>query len=187
MIGWTTQVAGAVADAYDFSAFGTVVDVGGGYGTLLAAILRSNPTARGILFDQPHVVAGAEDLLTAAGVADRCTRVGGDFFALVPPGGDAYVLAQIVHDWDDEHSVAILTQCRHAMPPHGKLLLVELVVPAGEEPFLGKWLDLHMLVMANGRERTAAEYEVLVRRAGFALTRVVPTPAGPSVVEAVPL
>jgi hypothetical protein len=186
MIGWTTQVAGAVAGTYDFSPFGTVVDVGGGYGTLLAAILRRYPTARGILFDQPHVVSGAKSLLTAAGVADRCRCLGGDFFAAVPPGGDAYVLAQILHDWDDEHSVAILTQCRRVMSAQSKLLVVELVLPPGEEPFFGKWLDLHMLVMTNGRERTAAEYDALFRAARFALARVVPTSPGPSVVEAVP-
>ena len=187
MIGWTTQVAGAVASTYDFSPFGTVVDVGGGYGTLLAAILQRNPNPRGVLFDQPHVVADAEDFLTTAGVADRCARVGGDFFAAVPAGGDAYVLSQILHDWDDERCVAILQQCRRAMPDHGKLLVVELVLPEGEEPFFGKWLDLHMLVMAGGRERTAAEYDALFRAAGFALTRVIPTPPGPSVVEAAPI
>ena len=187
MTGWTTQLAGAVVDAYDFSPFETIVDVGGGYGTLLAAILRRNPAARGILFDQPHVVAAAEEHLAAAGVADRCTTVGGDFFVEVPAGGDAYVLAQILHDWDDERSVAILRQCRRAMPAHGKLLVVELVLPPGEEPFFGKWLDLHMLVMAGARERTAAEYDALFRAAGFALARVVPTPAGPSIVEAVPV
>ena len=187
MIGWTNQVAGAVAGTFDFSPFGTIVDVGGGYGTLLAAILRGNPRARGILFDQPHVVASAEGLLAAAGVADRCARVGGDFFAAVPAGGDAYLLAQILHDWDDERCVTILAQCRRAIPDHGKLLVVELVLPTSEEPFFGKWLDLHMLVMAGGRERTAAEYDALFQAAGFRLTRVVPTAPGPSVVEAVPV
>jgi hypothetical protein len=185
MIGWTDQVAAAVAGTYDFSPFGTVVDVGGGYGALLAAILRRNPTARGILFDQPHVVESAEELLATDGIADRCACVAGDFFVEVPAGGDAYVLAQILHDWDDERCVTILERCRRAMPPHGKLLVVELVLPPGEEPFFGKWLDLHMLVMAGGRERTAAEYDALFRPAGLALARVIPTPPGPSVVEAV--
>lgn len=186
MTGWTTQLAAAVAHAYDFSPFGTVIDVGGSYGTLLAAILRRHPRARGILFDQPHVAAAAAEHLAAAGIADRCTAVGGDFFVAVPPGGDAYVLAQILHDWDDERSVAILRQCRRAMPDHGKLLVVELVLPAGEQPFLGKWLDLHMLVLLGARERTAAQYDALFQAAGFRLARVVPTPPGPSVVEAVP-
>lgn len=187
LVGYTNQVARGVVSAYDFSAFETIVDVGGGYGALLAAVLRSVPTARGVLFDQPHVVAGAEGLLTAAGVADRCARVGGDFFGAVPAGGDAYILSQILHDWDDERSLAILAQCHRAVPARGKLLIVEFVLPPGNEPFFGKWLDLHMLVVASGRERTAAEYEALLRAAGFALARIVPTAAGPSVVEAAPL
>jgi hypothetical protein len=105
----------------------------------------------------------------------------------MPAGGDAYVLSQILHDWDDERCVAILRQCRRAMPEHGKLLVVELVLPPGDELSLGKWLDLHMLVLLGGRERTAAEYDTLFRAAGFKLERVVPTPPGPSVVEAVPV
>ena len=187
MTGWTAQLTGAVLDAYDFSLFKTVVDVGGSYGTLLAAILRSNPASRGILFDQPHVVATAGQQLAGAGVADRCSTVGGDFFIDVPAGGDAYVLAQILHDWDDDRSVAILRQCRRAIPTHGRLLVIELVLPTGEEPSFGKWLDLHMLVLVGARERTATEYDALFRRAGFSLLRVVPTSAGPSLVEAVPV
>jgi hypothetical protein len=187
MTGWTTQLVGAVVDAYDFSPFQTIVDVGGGYGTLLVAMLRSNPAARGILFDQPHVIAAAGEQMVVAGVAERCTTVGGDFFVEVPAGGDAYVLAQILHDWNDERSVAILQQCRRVMPAHGKLLVIELVLPPGEDPFFGKWLDLHMLVLVGARERTAAEYGALFHAAGFELARVVPPPAGPSVVEAVPI
>lgn len=187
MTGWTAQLARAVVDSYDFSPFGTVVDVGGNQGTLLAAILRSQPSVRGVLFDLPHVVASAEELLTAAGVADRCARVGGDFFEAVPTGGGAYVLASVLHDWDDDRCVAILTRCREVMQDHGKLLVVELVLPEGDEPFFGKWLDLHMLVMASGRERTASEYGTLFQAAGFELARVVPTPAGASIVEGVPV
>ncbi len=187
MTGWTQQLVGAVVDTYDFSPFHTVVDVGGGYGALLATILRNNPGTRGILFEQPHVIASAEEELVAAGVADRCTFVGGDFFVEVPAGGDAYVLSQILHDWDDERCVAILGQCRRAMPDHGKLLVVELVLPPGDDPFLGKWLDLHMLVLLGGRERMATEYDALFRAAGFKLARVVPTSPGPSVVEAIPV
>ena len=186
MTSWTNQLVIGVAHAYDFSPFGTVVDVGGGHGALLASMLERNPGLHGILFDQPHVVAEAGDHLVAAGVADRTMTVGGDFFVAVPPGGDAYVLSQILHDWDDERSVAILRQCRQAIPDHGKLLVVELVLPAGDEPFFGKWLDLHMLAIPGGRERTAAEYDALFRAAGFALTRVIPTAAGPSIVEGVP-
>ena len=187
MTGWTTQLVDAVIDAYDFSRFGTIVDVGGSYGTLLAAVLRSNQTASGILFDQPHVAAAAKAHLASAGMAERCQTVGGDFFVEVPTGGDAYLLAQILHDWDDECSTAILRQCRRAMPVHGKLLMIELLLPPGEEPFFGKWLDLHILVMAPGaRERTAEEYRALLDSAGFELARVIPTRAGPGIVEALP-
>ena len=187
MVGWTNQVTNAVVAAYDFSPFGVVADVGGGHGALLAAILKSNPPVRGILFDLPHVVEGAEPFLTAAGVADRCARVGGDFFAEMPKGADAYVLSQILHDWDDERSVAILRQVRRVMPDHGKLLVVELVLPEGNDPFLGKWLDLHMLVLLGGQERTVAQYATLLREAGFELTGVVPTSAQQSIVEALPV
>jgi hypothetical protein len=187
LVNYTNQVAQGVVGTYDFSSFKTVVDVGGGYGALVAAILRNVPTAQGVLFDQPHVVAGAESFLTAAGVADRCARVGGDFFAAVPDGGDAYVLSQILHDWDDQRSLAILAQCRRAMPAHAKLLVVEFVLPSGNEPFFGKWLDLHMLVVTSGRERTGTEFDALLRASGFALARIIPTSAGPSVVEAVPV
>jgi O-methyltransferase domain/Dimerisation domain len=185
MTGYTNQLVSAVVDAYDFSPFQSIVDVGGSYGTLLAAILQRNPNATGILFDQPHVVTAAADQLSAAGVAHRCTAVGGDFFVDVPGGCDAYLLAQILHDWDDERCVTILRQCRRVIADDGKLLAVELVLPEGEEPFFGKWLDLHMLVMSRGRERTAIEYGSLLSDAGFAMTRVVPTPVGPSIVEAI--
>jgi hypothetical protein len=141
--------------------------------------------ANGILFDQPHVAAAAKGHLVAAGVADRCKTIGGDFFVEVPSGEDMYLLAQILHDWDDERSTGILRQCRRAMPAHGKLLIVELVLPPGEEPFFGKRLDLHMLVLLGARERTAEEYKALLASAGFELARVIPT-RGPSIVEAVP-
>ena len=187
MTNWTTQVAVAVAGAYDFSRFGTVVDVGGNQGTLLAAILRGYPNAHGILFDLPHVVASARDHLEAAGIQSRCRIIGGDFFKEVPPEGDAYLLAQILHDWDDERCIAILVQCRRVMSDEGRLLVVELVLPEGNDPFFGKWLDMHMLVMASGRERTLDQYRKLLQMGGFEVTRVVPTPAGSSVVEARPV
>jgi O-methyltransferase domain/Dimerisation domain len=184
MVDWTKRVASAVVAAYDFSSFDTVIDVGGGYGALLTEILRSNPGTRGILFDQPHVVADAASFLHSTGVSERCTSVGGDFFADVPPGGDAYLLAQILHDWGDAQNLTILSRCRSAMPAHARLLVVELVLPETDEPNFGKWLDLHMLAVARGRERTAAEYADLLRTAGFKLTRIVPTESGTSVVEA---
>ena len=187
MIGYTHQVANAVAATYDFAPFNSVVDVGGGYGTLLAAILRDHPAARGVLFDVPHVIDAAQGFLHTTGVADRCTSVAGDFFAAVPAGGDAYVLSQILHDWEDEQCLTILKHTRQVTPKQGKLLVVELVIPPGNEPSFGKWLDLHMLAIPGGRERTEAEYSTLFRDAGFELTNIVPTSAGPSVVEAVPV
>lgn len=187
MIAYTHQVANAVTATYDFSAFSAVADVGGGYGTLLATILQSNPTARGILFDVPHVIDAAQGFLNTTGVADRCTGIAGDFFTAVPAGADAYVLSQILHDWEDEQCLTILKHTRRVTPKQGKLLVVELVIPPGNEPSFGKWLDLHMLAIPGGRERTEAEYRTLFRDAGFELTNIVPTPAGPSVVEAVPV
>ncbi|MFC5740525.1 methyltransferase [Dyella tabacisoli] len=186
-VGYSKEVVGAVVAAYDFSPFNTIVDVGAGYGALLTAILRGQPNARGILFDQPHVADAAKEPLALAGVAERCSTVGGDFFVKVPAGGDAYVLSLLLHDWDDERSVTILRHCREAMPAHAKLLIVELVLLPGEEPFFGKWLDLHMLVLLGARERTVSEFEALFHASGFELSRIVPTSSGLSVVEAVPV
>lgn len=185
MTGWTTQVADAVVAAYDFARMNTIVDVGGGHGLLLTTILRAHPSMRGVLLDLPHVVAGAQPLLEAAGVAERCEAVGQDFFASVSDGGDGYILAQILHDWDDERCQIILRNCRQAMRPDGKLLVVEQVLPPANEPSLGKWLDLHMLVLLTGRERTEAEYRALLEAAGFELTKVIPTRSGASIVEGV--
>jgi len=186
MTGLMIQTADAVARSYDFSVFQTVVDVGGNQGKLLAAILKSYPSVLGMLFDLPHVVANAGPVLTSAGVEHRCALRGGDFFDRIPAGGDAYVLASVLHDWDDDRCSAILRGCRQVMPRGGKLLIVEMVLPPGNEPFFGKWVDLHMLVMANGFERTAEDYATLLRAAGFELARLVPTSAGRSILEAVP-
>jgi hypothetical protein len=188
MTSWSSHVAGAVATSYDFSQLGTVVDIGGGHGALLASILQRQPNCRGVLFDLPHVVATAGQPLRAAGVDDRCDLIGGDFFiGPLPADGDAYVLAQILHDWDDDRSLAILTQCRRMMTATSRLLVVEFVIPPGNQPSPGKWLDLHMLVMASGRERTATEFTNLFRAAGFTLTDVVSTPTGLSVIEGHPI
>jgi SAM-dependent methyltransferase len=187
MTGWSAQLDHAVLAAYDFSRFATVVDVGGGYGRLLTSILHAHPVARGVLFDQPHVIAGASELLRAAGLDGRCELVGGDFFVEVPRNGDAYILSQIVHDWNDDRSVAILKTCRRAIAPTGRLLLVEMVIATGNNPDFGKFLDLHMLALVGGRERTQSEYRDLLAEAGFQVTRVVPTAAGASIVEAVPV
>jgi len=177
--------AAAVAEAYDFSAVGTLADIAGGHGTLLAGILRANPAMRGLLFDQPQVIAGAPERLAAEGVAERVELATGDFFAAVPTGADAYLMKYIIHDWDDERALAILANCRRAMPEGARLLLVETVIAEGNAPHFGKLLDLEMLLFTGGRERTEAEYRALLSRAGFRLTRVVPTRSPLSIVEAV--
>jgi O-methyltransferase/methyltransferase family protein len=185
--GYTRQAVVSVVETFDFSPFETIVDIGAGYGPLLIAALRKHPKLRGILFDQPHVAVAARQKLAAAGIAERCTAVGGDFFVEVPAGGDLYVLSLLLHDWDDERSLLILRNCRRAMPASGKLLIVELVLPEGEEPFFGKWLDLHMLALLGAGERTAADFDALFRLAGFRRTRVIPTSSGLSIVEAAPV
>lgn len=179
-----------VVAAYPFHRFGTVVDVGGGHGALLAAVLTANPSVRGVLFDLPDVVAGAGPTLTGAGLGDRCECVGGDFFVTVPPGGDAYLLSNIVHDWDDDRAAKILTNCRAAMGDRGRLLLAEWVLPDNprdDPPWLPLWADLQMLVMTSGgRQRTESEFARLLARAGLRLSGVVATAAGVSLVEAEP-
>jgi O-methyltransferase domain/Dimerisation domain len=183
----TRQDAAAVVAAYDFAEYTKVVDVGGGQGALTAAILRARPGTTAVLFDRPAVVAGAQEMLRAQGVADRCTTVGGDFFESVPEGGDAYVLKDIVHDWDDARANAVLRNCRTAMSGTSRLLVVEKVIPPGSGPFAGKLTDITMLLVASGRERTAEEYRGLLAEAGFAVTRIVPTRTPASVIEAVPV
>jgi hypothetical protein len=177
----------AVLGAYDFSGIGTLVDVGGGNGSNLIGILGKYPQLRGVLYDLPHVVARAEPKLKAAGLADRCTAVGGSFFDSVPPGGDAYHLRHIIHDWDDDKSLTILRRCRGAMRPGARLLVVESVIPPGNERFFGKWLDLNMMVIPGGLERTEAQYRELYEKAGFRLTRIVPTRTEMSVIEGEPV
>lgn len=177
----------AVVDAYDFGAARSVVDIGGGWGGLLCTILAATPEATGVLFDQPSVVEAAESAIDAAGLAGRCTVRGGDFFREVPAGGDVYLLKSVIHDWPDEQAGTILRNCRNAMPPAGRLLLVERIVPAGDDPHPSKPMDLAMLVLLGGRERTPDEYGTLLAGAGFRVTRVVPTTSPSSVIEAVPI
>ncbi len=176
------QAATAIAGAYDFTAARTVVDIAGGQGMLIAAILRANPELRGVLFDQPHVVAGASPLLEAAGIADRCELVSGNFFASVPTG-DTYTLRHILHDWDDEHAIAILRSCAEEMAPGGRTLVIESVIEPGNDPSPAKFLDLMMFVMNGGRERTAEEYRRLFVAAGLRLTRIIPTGGAESLIE----
>ncbi|WP_212761168.1 methyltransferase [Nocardia uniformis] len=184
-------IAQLIPVSYDFSRHHTVVDIGGGDGTVLAEILRGAPTLRGVVFDSPTGVAEATATLTAAGVAQRCRIDAGDFFTAVPDDGDAYVLKNILHDWDDERCVTILERCREAIPEHGRLLIVESVLPevvdtTDPAPYL---TDISMLVNMGGQERTRSEYEQLCRRAGFAITAVHPTllRTSYSIIEATPV
>jgi hypothetical protein len=185
MTGYTTQVAATVAAAYDFSQFGALVDVGGGYGTLLRAILQTNPALHGVLFDLPHVAEDAKKRIAAAGLTERCSIIGGDFFATVPTGGDAYLLKSIIHDWDEERAVTLLRNCHRAMAARSKLLVIEAVLPPGNTSFFHKWADLTMLVITGGRERTEAEYRALFAAADFQLTQIIPTASEMSVIEGV--
>lgn len=185
MTSLSKMVAKAVVAAYDFSSVGKLADIAGGHGSLLAAILRANPHMRGLLFDMPQVITGAHVRLEAEGVAVRCELASGDFFASVPEGADAYLMKHIIHDWDDARALAILKNCHRAMPETGKLLLVEMVVPSGNEPHFGKIQDLEMLLSSGGLERTAEEFRALFAAAGFELTRIIPTASPISVIEGV--
>ena len=173
--------------AYDFSAFNRIVDVGGGAGALLHGILSANPKLRGVLFDLPSVVEGA-DSLRSGSLAARCEIVGGDMFQKVPEGADGYLMRAVIHDWNDEDALKILQVCRRAIPAHGKLLLVDSVLKPSNEPDLGRFNDLTMLAMApGGRERSEVEFRDLLQRSGFALTRVIPATGMLSIVEAHPV
>ncbi|GAY18526.1 methyltransferase [Mycobacterium sp. shizuoka-1] len=175
-----------VVAGYDFGRHSTIVDVGGGHGRLLSAILTAAPASRGVLYDLPDVVADAPALLAEFGLTDRVDVRPGSFFDSVPGGGDAYVLKNIIHDWAHEQALTILRNVRAAIKPGATLLLVEFVIPEHDGEFVGKWVDLEMLVVAGGRERTAEQYRSLLAEAGFRMAAVVPTAAPISVVEAVP-
>lgn len=186
MSSFVPAVAAAVLAAYDFGGFDVVMDVGGGQGALIAAILARNPRQRGILFDQPQVVDGAGPLLRSASVADRCEVVGGDFFVSVPEGADAHVMKWILHDWDDERSIAVLKTCRRAIRPEGTLVVLEAVLAPPNEGARAKFADLNMLAVPGGQERTEEEFARLFAAAGFRLTRTID--AGPriSIIEGKP-
>lgn len=176
----------AIAAASKFSGNQTLVDVGGGHGSLLAAILKANPKLRGVLFDQPSVIARAEkdQHVTAKGIAERCTLESGSFFEAVPKGGDAYIMKSVLHDWNDEECVKILANCRAAMNQKGKVLVVDHVIPPGNDPGWGKLVDIQMLII-GGRERTKKEFAAMFAAARLKLTRVVPTKCPLSIVEGV--
>jgi hypothetical protein len=189
MSAFTAMVAVGVSAACDFSAFRTVIDVGGGDGALLSGILEANPTLRGVVFDLPRVAEPARRRITAAGLGDRCEFVAGDFFESVPSGGDAYMLKHVIHDWDDRRAIGILESCHRAMGPLGKLLIVEAIYP----PRIDRSVDgqgaarndVNMMVCTGGRQRSEAEFRALFDAAGFELARIVPTMAMSSVIEGV--
>jgi hypothetical protein len=175
-----------ITAACDFSSMRRIVDVGAGRGSLLVSILKANPGLAGILFDRPSVVEAAKPFIEARELLSRCELVGGDFFEAVPSGGDAYILQKVLHDWGNDQAVTILKSCHRAMPPHGKLLVCEMVIPPGNEPFVGKVQDLTMLILhPGGGERTAAEFRALFDAAGFTLSRIIPTKTSISVIEGV--
>ena len=186
MTGIHGQETAAVLEAYDFSNIGTLADIGGGNGSNLAAILQKYPAMQGILFDLPHVIERAREPVAAAGVESRCQFATGNFFESAPVGADAYLMRHIIHDWDDEKATTILRNCRAAMPPDGRLLLVESVIPPGNAPFFPKFLDLTMMLIPGGKERTEPEYRQLLSDAGFELQRIVPTTAEIHVIEGAP-
>ncbi len=194
MAGVNASANASVSSSYDFSEMSRVVDVGGGNGSLLAAVLGANPGLHGALLELPEVLDEARPQLAAAGVADRCDLVGGDLLAAtptdpaVPAGYDAYLLRWVLHDFDDDRAVHILEQCRAGMPAQGRLLVVEQVLTADEDPasWVSKFMDLHMLVLFGGQERTESEFRELFRAAGFELRRVIPTGPALSILEAVP-
>jgi DNA-binding transcriptional ArsR family regulator len=190
MATFAPQSAAAIAATYDFSSVGTLVDVGGGNGAILRGILDAHPHLQGIVFDRPEVVERAEELISEAGLSSRCRVAGGDFFREVPSGGDAYLLKHVIHDWNDEQAAVILRNCRGAMGPGGRLLIAEGLYPDRVDQSLAvkgaTANDVNMLVVTGGRQRSEPEFKSLYEASGFTLTRILPTPAGLSLIEGVP-
>jgi O-methyltransferase domain/Dimerisation domain len=177
----------AVIAAYDFSCADHIVDVGGGAGTFLSAVLTSAPQARGTLFERPQATEAARAALAASEVAGRVDIVAGDFFSSVPAGADLYLIKQVVHDWNDAQAISILANCRKAMTTASRLLILEMLVGGENTPVFANMLDLMMLVSTGGRERTLPEYRHLASQAGLDVTRVIPTSVPLTVIEAVPM
>lgn len=186
MTGLTAIANAGVLGSYKFDAFAKAVDVGGGHGSFLFAILEQQPSGKGILFDLPTVVAEVEKKRLSDRSDGRVEMIAGDFFQSVPAGGDLYLLKFILHDWDDEHAIKILSNVRRGIDPKGRIAVVEIVLPPHNEPHLGPLIDLNMMVMTGGAERTEAAYQALLARAGFRLERVVATKSPFSVIEAAP-
>lgn len=184
MSGVTAATNEQIRSHYDFSPFGTIVDIGGGHGGLITSILLTNPKAKGILFDAQQVIEAARPKIEATGLAQRCETVAGDFFKAVPAGGDLYMMKWIIHDWNDDQAITILRNCRNQMQRNGKLIILDSVVPENNEPDFSKFFDLNMMVMTGGKERTKQEFEQILNAAGFKLVRVIPTEVPTSIVEA---
>jgi len=189
MVHLNAGVTASIPAAYDFSVFRRVADVGGGKGSLLVEILKANPKVNGVLFDLPSVIELARENLAASGVANRCDLVGGDFFAGVVSGCDAYLLRWILHDHGDDPAIRILRSCREAMPPEARLLVIENVIEPGDGPqsWATKFHDLHMQILFGGRERTESEFRSLFAAAGFELRRVISTASPMSILEGIPV
>lgn len=185
MVGMHGREPPAVAKGFDFSGVGTLVDVGGASGNMLGHVLSHHPGVKGVLYDLPHVVADAPQLLEQFGVADRVAIEGGNFFEGVPVGHDGYLMSHIIHDWDEDECATILRHCHAAMQDDGRLFVVEMVLPDSDEPHPGKVIDMMMLTAPGGAERTPSEYEALLSASGFRITRIVPTQSPVSVIEAV--
>jgi hypothetical protein len=183
MVGVHGRETSAMTDAYNFTGIAVLADVGGGNGSLLTTVLKKYPAMRGILYDLPQVVERARANLQAAGLADRCQVIGGSFFESIPKGADAYLMRHIIHDWDDEKSTTILKNVHAALGDGGRLLVVEGVIAPGNEPSFSKLLDLTMLTIPGGKERTEEEFRTLCAAGGFQLTRIVPTQAEVCVIE----
>jgi len=187
MVGLHGSEPPAVAAAYDFSVFSTIADIGGSTGNLLATILSQHAGPRGILYDLPHVMREAPAFLRQRGLTDRIRIETGSFFDAVPSGADAYILSHIIHDWSEPQCLTILGNCRRAMNPGGRVLLIEMVLPEGDAPHAGKLLDIVMLAVPGGEERTAGQYADLLAKAGLRITRVLATASLVSVIEALPV
>lgn len=186
MTSFSVPIAKAVAATYDFSEASTIADIGGGHGLLLANALKTAPKAKGILFDQPQVIAGAGAVLQNEGVAERVETVTGDFFSAIPVEADVYLMKFIIHDWNDEQSITILQNLAKSAKPGARVLLVESVVEEDDSiPSMSKVMDLNMLAMTGGKERTATEYAELFEKTGFRLEQIIPTPSPMQIVEAI--
>lgn len=183
----TTEDAETMLTAFDFSEYTSVVDIGGGHGTLITAILQRYEDLHGAIFDLPQVVEGTQAIIESEGLSDRCQVIGGDFFQQVVSGYGLYIMKDIVHDWDDVQAIRILQKTHEAMSENARLLIMERIVPPNNEMHGSKWVDLTMMLVTGGKERTREEYQALLSQAGFEITRIIPTDAAYSIIETKPV